>query len=102
VQVGKTQVNKKQIFNADQWQMHAKHAGAPERIVGGLPFARYSTWARRKSGDDHLGRFIQPVPTCVFCVHLLLICVENLLASLPTNDRCSIGAPPSIRPGTER
>jgi hypothetical protein len=32
---------RRNFFNADQVQMRAKHADGPERIIGGLPFARF-------------------------------------------------------------
>jgi hypothetical protein len=35
------QVSKKEVFDADQVQMHAKHADVIERITGGLTFARF-------------------------------------------------------------
>jgi len=39
--IDKKQVNKQEVFYADQVQMYAKHADGPERITGGLPLARF-------------------------------------------------------------
>jgi hypothetical protein len=69
----------KKAFNADQQQMHAKHANGPERIAAVCLSPDYRRGVWRRPRDDNHGRFIQSVCICVFCVHLLLICVKNLL-----------------------
>src|SRR5271167_5165418 len=69
IRIGKKKVSTKEVFDADQQQMHAKHADKPERIAGDLPFARIPVGhAERLAMTTSDGSFSLCASACFACI----------------------------------